>query len=119
MSKQIIGVLPSAARTTAQSVKIGPLNGRGLIVVLDVTADPAAASITLSINGYDPVSAKTWTILDGAAVAATGTTVYRVDPELTASANAIAKDIVPQHVEIAVAVADTDSLTYSVTAFTS
>lgn len=118
MSKQVIQVLESAARTTLQSEVIGPLRGEALFVVLDVTVDPAAASITVSIDGYDPVSGKTWTLLDGAAVAAVGTTVYRVSPHLTASANAIAKDHVPPHVQISVAVADADSLTYSIAALT-
>lgn len=115
-----IEVLASAARTESPSVDTFRVTGgeaRGLILVIDVTADPAAASVTFTIKGVDPVSGKTWDILVSAVIASVGTTVLQVHPELTASANVIAEDAVPTFFTVEAAHADADSITYSVAAY--
>ncbi len=114
-----IVLLASAARTAATTSSIETVinsDYRGCHIIIDVTVDPASASITPTIQGYDTVSGKYYTLLVGNAIAAVGTTVLRIYPGLTASANVIANDILPSKFRISMAVADTDSITYSVSA---
>jgi len=111
--KEQITFFDSAART-ADSTSRQTLASKAGVFVIDVTADPAAASVVFTIRGVDPVSNKTWDILTSAAITAVGTTILRVDPGLTASANTIAKDVLPQGIDIFANHADTDSITYTV-----
>ena len=62
-------------------------NHRGVEVVIDVTAQSGAA-LTVTIEGYDPVSKKYYTLLASAALAAVATTVLTVYPGVTVAANA-------------------------------
>jgi len=110
-------LLASAARTATANTEVTNTEGyKGAIVVIDVTVDPASASITPHIEGKDDLSDKWYTILSGAAIAATGTTVLRVFPGATAAANTVANDQLPATWRFRMAVADTDSITYSVNA---
>jgi len=107
--------LASAARTaTVSSADITNLGGRGIHVVLDVTVDPASASIVLTIEGKDPASDNYYTILTSAAVTSVSTNIYRVHPDLTPAANLIVNDFIPKTFRITVTHADADSMTYSV-----
>lgn len=107
--------LASAARTaTVSSADITNYNGHGLLVFFDCTASAVTPSITLKIQGKDPASGKYYTILESAAITGTATNVYRVDPLLTAAANTIAKDLVPDTFRITMTHSDADSITYSV-----
>lgn len=111
-------VAASAARAAANTYQwdFENFSGQSLIVVIDATALADTPSVVFTIQGIDPVSGKTWDILASAAVVATGTTVLRVSPHLTAAANTIAKDIVPARLRIKAVHADADSITYSVAA---
>jgi hypothetical protein len=111
--KHAIVVLPSAARTAATTATFNTAC-RGGIFIIDITAVSGAASLTFTIKGQDPASGKTYTILASAALVAVATTVLRVHVELTAAANTIAKDMLPQCVQVAVTVGTADSATYSV-----
>ncbi|MCK5604709.1 hypothetical protein KAR91_22660 [Candidatus Pacearchaeota archaeon] len=111
--KEQITFFASTART-ADSTSHQVLASKAGVFVIDVTADPASASVVFTIRGVDPISNQTWDILASAAINATGTTILRVDPGLTASANLIAKDVLPQAVDIFANHVDTDSITYSV-----
>lgn len=113
VSKQDELVVSSAARTATDNFTFS-CNTTGGLFVIDVTAATATPSVVFTIQGVEPVSGNTWTILASAAITGTGTTVLRVHPSLTASANLIAKDILPQAININAAHADTDSITYSV-----
>lgn len=86
----------------------------GGIFVIDVTATAATPSVVFTIRGQEPLSNNVWDILASSAITSTGTTILRVHPSLAASANAIAKDILPQSVVINANHADTDSITYSI-----
>lgn len=115
-----IQVLASAARTSDPSIDTYRVKGgevSGLLLVIDVTSVTATPSVTFTIKGVDQVSGKTWDILASAAITGTGTTVLRVHPALTASANAIAQDVVPTFFTVTAVHADTDSITYSVAAY--
>jgi hypothetical protein len=85
---------------TAQAA--GTVNGidqqnagyRGAVVTVDITAI-AAGSLTVTVQGKDPASGKYYTILAGAALSATGTTVLRIFDGATASANVAVNDVLP------------------------
>ena len=112
-----ITVYPSAARTADPTVVDLPNStGRGLHLVIDVTAVTATPSVVFTIKGKDPVSGKVWTVLASAAVTATGTTILKVYPGLTAAANAAANDVLPPTWQVTAVHGDADSITYSVTA---
>jgi hypothetical protein len=108
-------ILASAART-ATPTKVDQTNyaARGVIVVIDVTAITATPSVTFTIQGKDPLSGKYFTILASAAITGVGTTVLRVAPGLTAAANLVANDVLPQTWAVDAVHGDSDSITYSV-----
>ena len=105
-------LLASAARTATVSTVMTTDCSAGIFVI-NVTAAIATPSVTFTIAGVDPASNATYTILTSAAITGTGTTVLRVGPDLTAAANTIAKDYLPQSLKITATHADTDSITYS------
>jgi len=110
-----IEVYASAARTaTPTSVDIFNHCGAGIHIILDVTVDPASASITLKLEGKDPTSGKFYTILEGAAVISVSTNVYIAFPGAAETANVSANDFIPSFLRITVTHVDTDSITYSV-----
>ena len=112
--RQTQTLLSSAARTTAQvSQDFSAEEVLSSDFIFNVTLDPGTASVTPSIEGKDPVSGAYYTILTGAAVAATGITVMRVGPTITAAANVAANAILPKEFRVSVEVADAESLTYS------
>lgn len=113
-----IEVLASAARTATPTVDQFELAGAasGLIVVIDVTAVTSSPSVVFTIQGYDLVSTKTWTVLASAAITGTGTTVLRVSPHITAAANTIAKDVVPAVFTLSAVHGNANSITYTVAA---
>ncbi len=101
--------------TTTWGPIANPHAARALIVLIDTSAEVASASVVFTIKGYDPTSGLTWDILSSAAVTDDNTTiVLRVSPDLTASANLIAKDHVPAYWLLVATAADADALTYSV-----
>jgi hypothetical protein len=113
MSKERQLIFESAARTAATSATASLESCSGLFFI-DVTALTSGASITFTISGLSPTPAGTaYTILASAAITATGLTVLRVSPQLTAAANTIAKDMLPAAIKVSVAVADTKSVTYA------
>ena len=107
--------LASAARTaTTDSADLSNPDGRGVWVVLDVTAITATPSLTVLIQAKDPASGKYVTLLTGAAVATVSTTTYVVYPGITETANVDVSAPVPKTFRIRVTHADADSATYSV-----
>lgn len=112
-----VTLLPSLARTaTTTSDDTSNLYARGLHLVIDVTAITSTPSITVTIQGKDFSSGKYYTLLASAAITATGTTVLRVFPGATASANVAANDILPTNWRVSVAHGNSNSITYSVAA---
>ena len=110
-------ILPSAARTTLQSVTVTNSAGyRGVIIIIDTTVDPSTASITPSIHGVSTLGSDDYTILTGAAIADVGVIVLQVYPGAVASANLIAQSWLPPSWKFKIAVADAESITYSVAA---
>lgn len=105
----------SAARTaTPTAVDIDMSRHSGVILLVDVTADPASASVVFNFDGYDPIADASWTLLDSAAVASVSHNVYDIWPGATAAANVAANKYVPGTLRITPVHADADSITYSV-----
>ncbi|MBB6694380.1 hypothetical protein H7B90_23570 [Cohnella xylanilytica] len=107
--------LPGAARTaTTNSADLTNANGKGVIVVLDVSAVSDSPSITIKIQGKDSTSGKYYDIITSAAVTAISTTVLKVYPGLATAANSVANDIIPTTWRVVVTHSNTDSIQYSV-----
>lgn len=110
-------VFASAPRTaSADSLTFGNRGHRGVIVVIDVTAIAATPSVVFTIQGYSALGDDYYTILASAAITATGTTVLRVFPASTVTANLAANDQLPPQWRVSAANGDADSITYSVNA---
>lgn len=105
-------IFASAARTATTSATV-PLESSSGLFFIDVTALTAGASLVFTIAGISPTSSSTvYTILASAAITATGLTVLRVSPQLTAAANTIAKDMLPAAIKVTCTAADNKSVTY-------
>lgn len=116
---ELITVLPSEARTTAQtSEDFENMDNRGLKLVIDVTAIGTAPSLTVTIQGKDHVSGKYYDILASVALTVAGTTVLTVYPDSTAAANVTKNDVIPRLWRVSVAAGNADSATYSIGACT-
>ena len=109
-------LLASAARTTTQSSgTLKNYRGKGIVVVVDVTVNAGSAgSITVAIKGVDPTSGKTYSILSSAAITSVSTTVLKVYPGLTAAANSVVSDVLPQSFSVDVTANNANPVTYSV-----
>ena len=106
--------LPSSSRTTTQTQQDQMNEGhRGLRVVVDVTT-PGTGSITVTIDELDQVSGKYVTLLTSAALTTTATTVLRVFPGATVTANASANDTLGATWRIKVTHNNANAITYSV-----
>lgn len=108
-------LLPSAARTASVNGDDQTnLGYRGLHLVIDATAAAATPSVVFTIQGKDRTSGKYYTLLASAAVTGVSTTVLRIYPDLTAAANLVVNDVLPECWRVIAVAGDADSLTYSV-----
>lgn len=107
--------LASAARSATPTKTDNKNYGyRGVMVVIDLTAFTTAASLTVTIQGKDPLSGKYYTILASAAITSVSTTVLTVYPALTAAANSVANAVMPRDWAIDCVHGNGNSHTYSV-----
>ena len=108
-------LLASAARTATVSSNAQIQDGRysGVKVVLDLTAFTTAASLTVTIEAYDPASATWVTLLSGAAVTATGVNTYNIHPVMAAVSNVTANLQLPTKWRATVTHGNANSHTYS------
>lgn len=107
-------VFTSAARTATSSSEDFINYGRGLVLVLSVTAVTATPSVVFTVEGK--VNGLYYTILTSAAITATGTTVWKIYPGLTAAANTVVSDVVPMFWRVTATHGDADSITFSLSA---
>lgn len=112
-------VLASAARTAA--TEAGPFSSQGaavLMLFVDATAETGSAEVTLSVVALDHLGGEFTVWTAAAAISATGKTSYAIGVGLDASAPGGFTDVenvpVPPTFKVKAAVADADSLTYSV-----
>lgn len=111
--EQTVGITASGATTTQTGADQTNYNGRGAVVVLDMTT-VGTGSVTLSVQGKDVASGKYYTILTGAAVVTNSTNVYRIYPGLTAVANTTVSDILPRTWRVVVTANNANATTYTV-----
>lgn len=111
MRKEYQPIFASVSRTATTSATIACESAEGLFFI-DCTALTATGSIVFTIAGVSP-SGTEYTILTSAAIVATGMTVLRVSPQLTAAANTIAKDMLPGALKITATAANGVAVTYS------
>ncbi len=111
--KDFQNIFDLAARTATSSKTVTCKSTSGLFFI-EVSAVSATPSVVFTIEGVSPIRSLTYTILESVAITATGLTVLRVSPDLTASANTIAKDMLPMALKVTATHADADSITYAV-----
>lgn len=114
MIQNINALTLTAAAASVNGGDIGNTSASGCVAVIDVTAiSGTSPSLTVTIEGKDSLSGKYYTILQSAALTAVGTTVLRIHPAMTAAANTVAADMMPDAFRVTAAIAGT---TPSVTA---
>lgn len=114
-------IILSASNVTAPqtSVMQTNYNHRGCIVVLQTTSI-GTGSITLSINGFEPQTNYSWTILSGSPVTTNTTILYKIHPSLPpaylgpGSGILVAQDILPRSWYVSVAANNANPTTYGV-----
>lgn len=101
-----------AAGTTATNagVNVTTYNASKAVIILNVSAY-TSGTITVTINATTS-SGYSYPLLVSAAIGATGVTPLRIFPGATASANAVANDMVPRTIQVVTT--GTFSLTYGV-----
>lgn len=113
-----VTVLENKQRTaTNNSADLANNTGKGCIVkirVTDVHGD--TPSITVTIQGKDPLSGQYYTVLQSAAIGNVSTTILRVYPGIAVTANVTASDILPMDWRVLVTHADSKPIDYSISA---
>lgn len=103
-------VIAAGATATNAGVTTTTYNASRAVIILNVSAF-TSGTITVTINGVTS-SGYTYPILVSAAIGATGVTPLRIFPGATASANAVANDMVPRSLQVVTT--GTFSLTYGI-----
>ena len=110
-------VAASAARTAELTTDDFTVPyGQTLHLTIEVTSITSTPILTPSIEGVTGPLGNVYTVLLGAAISATGITVLKIGPGIGQVANGAAADMLPDVWRVVVAVADTDSATYSIEA---
>lgn len=112
-----VSVLASAVRAaTNNSDNQINEHGRGAIIFIDMTAVPGVDTVTFTVEGYDPITQKYYTILATTALVAVATTVLKIYPGLTAAANLVANDVLPRAWRVRATHSAGTNFTYAVSA---
>lgn len=90
----IVNPTPVATYNGPDQLNDGPRSG--IKVVVDISAVAGGATLTVRIQGKDPVSGKYFTMLTSTALAAQATTVLTIFPGATAAANVTVNDRMPR-----------------------
>lgn len=109
-----VPVLESTARTanaTSKTLSVAD-KYQAAHVVVDISAG-SGFNLVFNVNGIDPSSGQSYTILSTPTINARGTTVMRIGPDYTAAAN-VAKDILPFQWNVTVTQSGGVSATYTV-----
>ena len=101
-------VVLTAASASGNSADLVNLKARGAVFYVNISAITGTSpTLTVTIQGKDAASGTYYTILASTALNATGLTVLRVYPGLTASANATVNDVLPAAYRISYAIGGT------------
>lgn len=120
-SEAPVGVLlTSAARTTTcySDAQMNDAGYRGILIFFDATVEVATASVTPTIEAYNPGSNEWETYLTATAVSAVGETSWFIYPagyDMTGTTGHTDEHVVPLPINwrLKMTASDTDSLTYS------
>ena len=116
--KRLRTVLPSAARTaTVTTPDLTTENANYLRIRTKVTNVAASGSITPKVQRKNPDGTYTDVLVD-AAITAASESLLEIGPGLPVTANASANALIKGPYRIVVTAANTDAVTYSVTAET-
>jgi len=108
-------VLNAVARTTSFTSSDIQVSARSLSLHINTTAF-GTSSNTVTINGKDLGSGTYYLLLASAAIAANSLIRLRVTPHsLTAAANSVAIDLVPDVVQVVVTAGNSNPSTYTLT----
>lgn len=108
-------LLAAAVRAaTVNSADFVNFNGRGLVVVFNVSAVPGVQTVTLELQGRDALSGLYYTILSSAAIVGVSTTVLRIYPATAPVANIAADHPLPRIFRARVVHSGAGNFTYSV-----
>jgi hypothetical protein len=100
LAAQGAGTVTSPAQSNQQAA--------GIKVIIDITAITGTSpTLTVTIEGRDPVSGKTYPILVSAALNAVATTVLTIFPGIAVTANVSASDHLPLNFDVKAVVAGT------------
>jgi len=95
----------TAASAGANGADISMDAIKAMQLVIDITTLAGTApTLTVTVQGKDPVSGKYYTILASTALNATGTTVLRIGVGLPVTANLSANDFMPRTWRIVTAI---------------
>lgn len=107
-------LLPSAARTTTQTIKVStPLGLRCGHIIINASSY-TAGSLTPKIQGFDAGANEYYDILTGSAITSIGRTVLKICPGITPIANSSSSDMLPLNWQLVLTAGTADSITYSV-----
>lgn len=107
-NKNITAMVLAAAAASVNGDDIDNISGNAAHVVIDITAiSGTTPTATFTVEGKDTLSGKYYTLLASAALNATGTTVLKIGAGLTAAANSVANDILPDVIRVTCAITGT------------
>lgn len=110
-----VEILPSAARTaTNTSPSFSAASYTATTFIIEVTALALTPSITITVEGLDPVSGAFYPILVSAAITTVSTNTIRVGKDFAAVTNVAANEHLPATYRLVITHGDTDSITYSI-----
>src|ERR1700752_4083149 len=95
INESILCLASGANPSAGNSGDLDNFEASGCHVIVNISAF-TSGSITVIIEGKDPVSSQYYTLLSSAALGAAATTVLRVFPGSTVTANLAANDCVPR-----------------------
>jgi hypothetical protein len=91
-----VATLTAAGLGTVTGTDLDTHQSKGCLVLINVSAiSGTSPTLTVTLKGVDTISGTAYTIIASTALNATGLTVLRVYPGLTASANLVVSDIMP------------------------
>ena len=87
----------TAATASATGTDLENLSATAAHVIINITTlTGTAPTATFTVEAKDDSSGLYYTLLASTAIAATGTTVLKIGPSLTAAANSVVNDFVPK-----------------------
>lgn len=114
-----VTLFASAARSTSQNVDMVNYNGKGVRVILNVSAAAGTAGVAVQIRGKDSISGSYYQLNATPTAVTTGLKVYDVVPSAESAANGITQAtnaFLPRYWNVNVVNTDNQLYTYSVSA---